>query len=155
MKKNIKLISILAIVILLAVALTGCTADNVEQQIETNNSINKQEENNIGIEYFIKKLEEAGLKIDNKTKKYSQLIGADEGYGLEINGGYIEIYLFNVNSQDELTKSNIKSVKENGVCLVPSLDNLKVRAIYNKGLVLAGYEEHINRDKIVEIFKNL
>ena len=155
MKRSIKFISVIAIIILLAITLTGCNANNVEQQIETNDFITKQEENNISIDYFIKKLEEANLKVDNKTKKYYQLIGANEGYGLEINNEFIEIYLFNVNSQDELTKSNIKSIKENGICVIPSMDNLKAKAIFNKGLVLINYENHINRDKIVEIFKNL
>lgn len=155
MKKTLKFITLLAIMVLLVVTLTGCTSDNTGSSVETNGGTTKQEVSNVSIEDFMKKLEEADLKINDKIKKSSELIGAKEGYGLEINGEYIEIYLYNTNSQEELTKSNIKSAKEKGIITMPSLDNYEMKAIYNKGLVLAGYEEHINKDKIIEIFNSL
>lgn len=155
MKKTLKFITLLVMMVLLVVTLTGCTSDNTGSSVETNGATTKHKVSNVSIEDFIKKLEEADLKINDKINKSSELIGAKEGYGLEINGEYIEIYLYNTNSQEELTKSNIKSAKENGTITFPSLDNYKIKAVYNKGLVLAGYEEHINKDKILEIFNNL
>lgn len=154
MKKTLKFITLLAIMVLLVVTLTGCTSDNTGSSVETNGGTTKQE-SNISIDDFIKKLEEADLKINDKINKSSELIGAKEGYGLEINGEYIEIYLYNTNSQEELTKSNIKSAKEKGIITMPSFDNYEMKAVYNKGLVLVGYEEHINKDKILEVFNNL
>lgn len=38
---------------------------------------------------------------------------------------------------------------------MPSFDNYEMKVVYNKALVLTGYEEHINRDKISEIFNSL
>ena len=38
---------------------------------------------------------------------------------------------------------------------IPSLDDLEIGVIYNKGLVLINDEEFENKDKIIEIFKGL
>ena len=38
---------------------------------------------------------------------------------------------------------------------MPAFNNIEYKAVYNKGLVLINYEEHPNKDKILEIFNSL
>nr|DAI43425.1 MAG TPA: hypothetical protein [Caudoviricetes sp.]DAL53650.1 MAG TPA_asm: hypothetical protein [Bacteriophage sp.] len=151
------IIAIIVIIIIASIGICLYLANQGDSESATSSLTSniKQSQSNLNIDDFIKKLEEANLKIDNKINKSAELIGAKEGYGLEINGEYIEIYLYNTNSKEELTKSNIKSAKEKGIITMPSFDNYEMKAVYNKGLVLTGYEEHINKDKILKVFNNL
>lgn len=107
------------------------------------------------IEDFRKKLEENGLVIANTIQKSSTMIGAVEGIGYEINGSVIEIYKFDENSTEELARNNIKSAKSNGTVSMPSFNNITLNVKYNNGLCLVNYENHPNKEKIIEIFNKL
>ncbi len=104
---------------------------------------------------FKEALEHKGLVISNTTNKIGELIGATEGYSYSINGVDIEVYKFDENSSEELTKNNIKSAKEKGTITMPDFNNITFNALYNKGLVLLSYEQHPDKDKIIEIFNSL
>lgn len=63
---------------------------------------------------FEAQLEASGLKLEDKTVKDAVSIGALEGYGFNINGSPLEVYLFEPESSDEKTKDNLKTAEESG-----------------------------------------
>ncbi|MBP3463770.1 MAG: hypothetical protein J6K45_04740 [Clostridia bacterium] len=125
------------------------------------NHINEESETknlsqDLSIEDFKSALLKNNFEITDEITKMGTLIGANElGYGYEINGAYIEIYEYDEKSSEELTKQNIESAKEKNVIIMPAFNNVELPAIYNKGLMLVSYEEHPNKEKILEIFNNL
>lgn len=155
------IIVLLIIIIIGGIYLFKDKFKTVQTNSNTNNSLSDSTVKSnvssltITIEDFKNKLVEEGLKIDKETPKAANLIGAKEGYGYEINGTAIEIYLFDEKSTDSATISNIKSAKENGTVIMPSFNNMKLNIKYNKGLGLVKYENHPDKNKILEIFNNL
>lgn len=149
MKKTCKFIVIFAILTIFATFLAGCGSTK-----ETS-SKTREKNNIVTIDNFIEKLEDADMKVTDKINKSAQMIGATEGYGLEIDGGYVEVYSYDIDSTNELTKSNIKSAKEKEIVTMPGFGNMELKAKYNKGLVLVNFEEHPDSDKILEVFNNL
>lgn len=91
-----------------------------------------------------------GLTIGEKSDKIFQLIGAKDGYAIEINGEKVELYEFDPDSKAEITKTNLKTAKEGYMDMVGS----KANVILNGNIALIGYDDHPDKDKIVEIFKN-
>lgn len=113
-----------------------------------------EKEKEITIEDFKTKLEESGLTISDTIQKSAELIGAEEGIGYEIDGTVIEVYKFNENSTDDLTKTNIESAKKDGKINMATF-NMTLNVKYNKGLCLIGYENHPDKEKILEVFNSL
>ena len=107
------------------------------------------------IEKFKEELVNNGIKINEETQKSASLIGAKEGYAFEINGQAIEVYEFDEKSTEELTKDNIKSAKNSGTISMPTFNNMTLNVKYNNGLCLVNYENHSDKEKIIEIFNNL
>ena len=103
-----------------------------------------------------KKLEGAEIEIDEELDSTSsEIIGASEGKVYKIGDSTIRVYKYDLNQTGELTVSNLKLAQESGKVKIPSLDDLEIGVIYNKGLVLINDEEFENKDKIIEIFKGL
>ncbi len=109
----------------------------------------------ITIEDFKRALNENGLTVTNENSKIASLIGATEGYGYTIGNDIIEVYKFDEKSDTDLTKNNIKSAKEKGIITMPEFNNASFNVKYNKGLVLSNYEQHPNKEKILEVFNSL
>lgn len=127
----------------------------ISNYIDKNNDT-KNKSNKLSVEDFKSELIKNNFEITDEITKLGTLIGAKEvGYGYEINGAYIEIYEYDEKNSEELTKQNIKSAKENNVVKMPAFNNVELPAIYHKGLLLISYEDHPNKDKILEIFNNL
>lgn len=154
MEKKKRAIWPLVIILIIALAvLCGAIYYIIEDESILN--VFKEEKKDISIQDFKETLENNGMVITNTTNKMGALIGAVEGYGYTVNGVDIEIYKFDEKSNEDLTKSNIKSAKEKGIITMPDFNNMTFTAMYNKGLLLLNYEQHPNKDKIVEIFNNL
>ncbi|MGI6751988.1 MAG: hypothetical protein ACOX4U_05135 [Anaerovoracaceae bacterium] len=66
------------------------------------------------LESFSKALGEKGLKLEDKVIKDAASIGALEGFGFNVNGSPLEVYLFDPASSDEKTKENLKTAAESG-----------------------------------------
>lgn len=128
------------------------TNNNTEQNIDENKS---QKSSTVTIEELKNALENSGYVITNEITKSAELIGGKEGIGLEINGKFIEVYDFDLNSNEELTKSNVKSAKDNGKIIMPSFGNYELNAKINKNLILVSYDSHPDKDGILEVFNSL
>ena len=157
MKENGKILTTLLIVffilaIVIGAVCLGINMSNNEDAKETLANIVKKE---LTIEDFKRALSENGLIITKETRKAGEMIGAEEGYGYEINGVSIEIYKFDLESTDKLTVNNIKMLKSESKVVMPDFNNIELEAIYNEGLALMNYKEHPNQSKILNIFNNL
>ncbi len=97
------------------------------------------------LDYFKKN----GLNIGGKTVKAASMIGAKDGFGISINGSNVEIYEFDPNSKDELAVANLKAAKDGYIEIV----GIKFNVVLNGNIILVGYDEHPDKDKIVELFK--
>ena len=155
MKKNI--IIVLLIVLIGIASVLGILLYNKEHKIiENEKQLKELVKENVSIGEFKKRLEEAEIEIDEESDSTSsEIIGASEGKIYKIGDSKIRVYKYDLNQTGELTVSNLKLAQESGKVKIPSLDDLEIGVIYNKGLVLINDEEFENKDKIIEIFKGL
>ena len=155
MKKNI--IIVLLIVLIGIASVLGILLYNKEHKIiENEKQLKELVKENVSIGEFKKKLEGAEIEIDEELDSTSsEIIGASEGKVYKIADSTIRVYKYDLNQTGELTVSNLKLAQESGKVKIPSLDDLEIGVIYNKGLVLINDEEFENKDKIIEIFKGL
>lgn len=91
-----------------------------------------------------------GLEIGEKSEKIFALIGAKDGYSIQLNGEKVELYEYDPDSKEDLTKTSLKTAEEGYIDMVGT----KVNVILNGNIVLAGYDDHPDKDKIIELFKN-
>lgn len=155
MKKNIGIILLL---VLIGIALVlGILLYNKEHKIiENGKEVKELVKETVAIEEFKKKLEENEIEIDNETESTSSdMIGASDGKIYTIGDSKIRVYKYDLNQTSELTVSNLKLAQESGKVKIPSLDDLEIEVVYNKGLVLMNDEDFENKDKIIEVFKGL
>lgn len=150
-KKSINIV-VLLILLIVIVSILGIFLYNKEHNIDRNSKV----EESISIEDFKNKLEEKNIEIEEENKSDNPgIIGASEGVTYVISNEQIQIYKFDLNSTEELTKSNIKKAKEEGKTVLPEFDNHEIKVIYNKGMILTNYEDHPQKDEIVEAFESL
>lgn len=57
------------------------------------------------------KLKAEGLQVGGVTAKDGPTLGAVAGYGMDVNGGPVEFYLFDPGSTDQRTLDNLKSAQ--------------------------------------------
>lgn len=155
MSKKNKVITVILILIIIISAVLGIVLYNKEHDINAKKD-EKVGEEKISIANFKQKLEEAGIVIESETEnEANEKIGASKGVTYIIDGKPIQVYILDENSEDELTVSNIKKAKEEGKVVMPSFDNYEFKVLYKDGLIIVNSEEHPQKDKIQEVFKNL
>ena len=155
MKKNTGIILLL---ILIGIALVlGILLYNKEHKvIENGKEVKELVKETVAIGEFKNKLEENKIKIDEETESTSSdMIGASEGKIYKIGDSKIRVYKYDLNQTSELTVSNLKLAQESEKVKSPSLDDLEIEVVYNKGLILMNDEDFDNKEKIIEIFKDL
>lgn len=155
-KRNRVLVIISILVIFIAASLSIFLYNKEHKVKENKEEVQELEKEVLKIDEFKKKLEEAEIKIEDETEnKECNLIGASEGVSYKISDKEIQVYRFDFDKPDELTVSNLKKAQEEGKILMPSFNNVEIKVLYNKGLILVNYEDHPEKDKIIEIFNNL
>lgn len=149
---------IILLIILIGIAsILGILLYNKEHKvIENGKELKELVKETVAIEDFKKKLEEAEIEIKSESESTSSdMIGASEGKIYTIGDSVIRVYKYDLNQTGELTVKNLKLAQDSGKVKIPSLDDIELEVIYNKGLVLINDEDFENKDKIIEIFKNL
>ncbi len=91
-----------------------------------------------------------GFTIGEKTEKMAAIIGAKAGFGIQLNGKNVEIYEYDAESKDELTVNILETARDGYI----DMSGFTLKCVLNGNLILAGYDEHPDKDKIVETFKN-
>ena len=89
--------------------------------------------------------ESNGFTIGEKTAKAYEMVGAVDGFGIELNGANVEFYLYEPDSVD------LKTIQEKAQY---NMEGFVFPAIANGNIVLMGHDEHPDKDKIEELFKN-
>lgn len=92
-----------------------------------------------------------GFETGEVIGKAYSMMGAVEGFGIMINGEQIEFYRFDIKTTDEETKKNLETARTAGVY---SMSGMSFSAIMNGNMMLVRYEDHPEKDKIIEVFKN-
>lgn len=98
---------------------------------------------------LLEQFKAAGLTVGEKEPKLSSMIGAKDGFGVNINGMPIEIYQFDISSTDETAVQNMKSAKDTGKINMLGID-FPVKM--NRDLMLVNYQGHPDEEKIVKVF---
>lgn len=110
---------------------------------------------------FEANLEDGGLTLNDKAVKDAASIGALEGYGFNINGKPIEIYLFDSGSTDSKSIENLKSAKELGFITIFGVEingeTPKANCTINDNIVLIfPFEDmfgvHPDKEGIIQAF---
>lgn len=113
---------------------------------------------------FEAQLEASGLKLEDKAVKDAVSIGALEGYGFNINGSPLEVYLFEPTNSDEKTKDNLKTAKESGYITISGVEingkTPQVKCTMNGNLVLIFPLEdmlgaHPDKEAILQAFMEI
>jgi hypothetical protein len=131
---------LLSLFLILTIFLSGCGKET-------------DTEEKIGLAIVIEKFEEKFDVGDRKMKAFG-MIGAEDGFGLIVEGEEIELYKFDPDSDDEKTRENIKSAKTTGTM---KMEGFSFPVIYNESIdvALMRYDEHPKRDEIIEVFKSI
>ena len=101
------------------------------------------------IEQLLNYFKSNNLTVGEKEEKAYEMIGANNGCAVYINGSKIEIYSFDLKSDNELTKRNLQSAKNNGTV---SAIGIPINVKLNGDLIICNYEDHPDKDKIIELF---
>ncbi|WP_156900476.1 hypothetical protein [Anaerovorax odorimutans] len=113
---------------------------------------------------FESQLEAIGLKLEDKAVKDAVSIGALEGYGFNINGSPLEVYLFDPTSSDEKTKENLKTAEESGYITIFGVEingkTPKANCTFHDSLVLIFPAEdygmtHPDKEAIIQAFMGI
>ncbi len=91
-----------------------------------------------------------GFTVGEKTEKMAAIIGARAGFGIQLNGKNVEVYEYDPDSKDELSVNNLETAKDGYI----DMSGFTLKCVLNGNLILAGYDEHPDKDKIVETFGN-
>lgn len=157
-----KLIAFLLVGLFSIFSLVGCTnSTSNDADLQTSSSSGTTNRDNTEptstvetaskLERLLDHFSSEGLTVGKKSMKAAEMIGAKDGFGIEINGKEIEVYEFNLESKDENTVSNLKSAKENGEMQV--LD-IPFSVKMNGSLMISNYQDHPVKDKILDAFMN-
>jgi hypothetical protein len=95
-------------------------------------------------------LKESGLDVGDVETKAYEMLGAVDGFGIAVEGETIELYQFDPNSDDEVSKKNLADGKSIGKM---SAAGFSFPAKVNGNFALIGYDTHPKKDEIVKIFE--
>lgn len=150
----------LVLILMLVVALTGCGNTESPRPIEPQENQmeqSKQQEQPVqtGTEKsrltnVVDHFRSQGLSVGKITPKAYEMLGAIDGFGIEVEGEQIELYLFDLATADEDTLKQLDSARTFGKM---SMSGITFPVIMNDGITLTRFDEHDEKDKIIEIFK--
>lgn len=98
------------------------------------------------LEELVEHFKQSGFNIGDKTKKAPEMIGASEGFGIEVDGEDIEIYQYELDSED------LDEIKSNGEYEMEGFGPFP--AVANGNFVLISHEEHSETEKITTTFES-
>lgn len=98
-----------------------------------------------------------GLDTDDVHFKNYEMMGAQGGIGFNLEGGAVEIYLFDPAIADSDVMNNLENARQTGFYVSPGSDT-EVPVEINGNIMLTGLQihaySHPEKDRIIEIFSN-
>ncbi|HLR04138.1 MAG TPA: hypothetical protein VK111_15440 [Virgibacillus sp.] len=116
---------------------------NENESEEENNSTDNEDET---LDDIVQHFDDSGFDIGDKTEKFPEMIGASEGFGIEIDGEDIEFYEYKSDSDD------LENIQSNGEVEMEDFGSLP--ALANGNLVMINHDEHSEENEIIEVFES-
>lgn len=106
------------------------------------------------VEYF----KASGLEVGERSMKAYSMMGAVAGFGLEVEGAEVELYIFDSETAEAELVDNLKEARETNVFLFAAM-NMEMPVVMNGDIMLTGLEvgeiyQHPAKDLVVEVFSN-
>lgn len=140
-----KIVSILVLLTLLLGATIGCTK---KEEAKQNVPEKKQEEVKPNLDRLKEEFKKEGLEVGDNENVAFDMLGANNGYKFKLNGELIEIYEYNLNALSENGNKFVEQAKNGSV----TMSGFNIPVKYNDGIMITRYDEHKDKDKILEIF---
>lgn len=164
MKKVLSLI----ITAVLLISISGCSGKGTDTPVKTdptptvtqtpqNTTTPVPQTKEFTIDNLITALKDGGFQVA-KVGLLADMVGAKEGYLYSVNGINIEINIYDLNSKNPLTVENLKSAQESGkikMNLQPGAGDPYEVAARNGNLIIAAFDKHPEKDKILSVFNGL
>ncbi len=100
---------------------------------------------------------DVGLDVEDVHPKIYDMIGAVGGIGLEVEGGGVELYLFDPETADEEVAKSLEDAHDTGIFLDHAME-MEIPVVMNGNIMLFGLEifdyEHPEKDRVVEAFRS-
>ncbi len=101
-------------------------------------------------------MREEGLTVGERSMKGYSMMGAVAGFGVEIEGNEIELYLYDRETADSALLDNLEQAEETGEFFMETF-NMNIPVYINGDIMMTGLEfgsfyTHPARDEIVEAF---
>ncbi len=99
---------------------------------------------------------ENGLDVGERHPKAFGLLDAIAGFGVEVEGNEVELYLFDLDNGDPETIDNLEEARSTGMFWFDVME-MDIPVVVNKNIMLTGLEygtfyEHPAKDTIIEVF---
>ena len=153
-KKALLLLVILCSIFIIA----GCSSTDNEPQSnsapeeKTQETVqNEVSKKTIGLADVVQYFKDQGLSVGDVSTKAYDMMGAVDGFGLDVGGNQVELYMFDPEKANEETLKNLDDAEKIGKF---SAMGFSFPVVKNGNILLAGYEEHPEKDKIIEMFKS-
>ena len=145
---------ILAFGLMVVLMLTGCASNDAgssnTSQIQEENYEEVNGEEEIRLETVVDYFKKQGLEVGEVTMKAFEMMGAVDGFGIDVEGEQIELYLFDPETANEETLANLEDARSVGKF---SMSGFSFSVIMNGNILLTRYGEHSEKDRILEVFK--
>ncbi|WP_059170509.1 hypothetical protein [Bacillus sp. FJAT-27445] len=150
--------------ILLLLALTTLTSCSKEEGIEAKQKTKEAVTENVkqdpaksepvksdpmikseGLAELISYFKSSGFTIGEVKEKAFEMLGAKDGFGIEINGHEVEFYEFDVNAE------NLKEAESKGTV---SMDQISFPVLLNGSIILVHAQYHPDKESLINTFNN-
>lgn len=123
-------------------------------EVTANPKLNDDKVKSKSLDDVIGLLKENGFQKVEKVEGLAfGIVGAKDGSNIKIDGITIEVYIYDLDNLSEQAKKLIKEIKEKGTMTL--VEGYPTKGLISSNVVIMGYEEHPNKDKLIEVFKGL
>ncbi|KOA90880.1 hypothetical protein [Clostridium botulinum] len=136
-------------------SLSGCS-NNATQKTDSDNHIEKKEnvskkEKNVSkLDGLKETFKNSGFKVGENEELAYAMLNATNGYKFKLNDKEIEIYEYDMKKLNEEGKKIVNQAKKGSI----SFSGLNIPVKFKNGLMIVRYDEHKDKDKILEIFNS-
>ncbi len=92
-----------------------------------------------------------GFSVGKITAKVYQMMGAVDGFGIEVQGQQIELYLFDPATASQETLDQLKDAETIGKF---SFSGISVPVVKNGNIILTRFDDHPEKDRILAAFRS-
>ncbi|WP_316568929.1 hypothetical protein [Neobacillus sp. YIM B06451] len=98
-----------------------------------------------GLADLISYFKSSGFTIGEVKEKAFEMLGAKDGFGIEINGHEVEFYEFDANAE------NLKEAESKGTV---SMDGISFPVLLNGNVILVHAQYHPDKENLINTFNN-